>query len=258
MEVEILEEKEKKIKFLLKDVKPQFANALRRTMIGKVPTMAVKEVDFINNTSGLFDEIIAHRIGMIPWEFPEEEYKLPENCECGSKEGCPNCRVEMVLKKEGEAYVKAKHIKPTDKKVKPVNPDILIITLLEDQELELEAKAVLGTGKKHAKFQAAAASYKYYPEIKVNGKKVENSEEAAKVATGKVKNADGSVEADEEIVYSLENTIDIKEGDEIEYLEHKDKFLFEVETVSGLEPKKIVKKAVDIIVEEFEELENSL
>ncbi len=258
MEVEILEEKEKKIRFLLKDAKTQFANALRRTMIGKVPTMAVKEVDFINNTSGLFDEIIAHRIGMVPWKFPEEEYRLPENCECDSEEGCPNCRVEMVLKKEGEAYVKAKHIKPTDKKVTPVNPDILVIKLLEDQELELEAKAVLGTGKQHAKFQAAVASYKYYPEIKVNGEKVENSEEVAKVATEKVKNADGPIKVDESILYSLRNTIDIEEGDEIEYLEHRDKFLFEVETVSGIEPRKIVRKAIDIIEEELEEFENSL
>ncbi len=258
MEVDILEEKGKKMKFLLKDSKPQFANALRRTMIGKVPTMAVEEVDFINNTSGLFDEIIAHRIGMIPWSFPEDEYRTREKCECESEEGCPNCTVEMVLKKEREAFVKAKHIKPTDKKVEPENPGILIIKLLDGQELELEAKGVLGTGKEHAKFQAASASYKFLPEIKINGEEVDNIEEVASVAPEKVKDAEGVIEADEDIVYAMNKTVDIEEGDEIEYTEDDNSFIFTVESVSGLEPRYIVKEAVRIIKEEAEELENAL
>ncbi len=257
MEVDILKEDDKSVKFVLDDATPQFANALRRTMIGKVPTMAVDEVYFRNNTSGLFDEIIAHRIGLVPWRFPVDEYRLPEKCDCEGDE-CPNCQVEIVLKKEGESFVKAKNMKATDKKVAPENPEVLLVKLLEDQEIDLEAKAVLGIGKDHAKFQAANASYKYYPVVKINGKEVEDSETAARVAPEKVKKAEGVVEADEQVVYAMKNTVDISEGDEVELERSNDKFIFTVETVSGLEPKQIVKKAVEILEEEIDEFETSL
>lgn len=257
MDVNVLKDDGRRMRFVLEDATPQFANSLRRTMIGKVPTMAVEEVDFVNNTSGLFDEIIAHRIGMVPWKFPVDEYRLPENCECEG-EGCPNCQVEMVLKKEGESFVKAKNLKPTDKKVENVYPDILLVELLEGQEIELEARAQLGIGKEHAKHQAATAAYKYYPTVKINGEEVENFEKAARVAPDKVKNAEGPVEAGEDIVYAMNKTVDIEKGDEIEVTEDKNKFIFTVESVSGLTAAQIVGKAVEILKKETEEFEEEL
>ncbi|MDY6789566.1 MAG: DNA-directed RNA polymerase subunit D [Candidatus Nanohaloarchaea archaeon] len=255
MEVNILEEEDDRLKFVLEGVDPEFANAVRRTAIAKVPTMAVKEVDFINNTSGLFDEILAHRIGMVPWKFDREHYNIPEDCDC-EDDGCHNCQVTLALKKEGEGDVRASDFKPTDKDVETTNPDILLAKLLEDQEVELEAKAVLGIGKDHAKFQAANASYRYYPIVRVNGKEVENREEAVKLAPEEVKNADGAIEADNDIVYAMEDAVDIEEGDEIEIEQRDDKFIFEIESVSGLEPREILVRAVDIVSDEVDEFES--
>lgn len=257
MDVEVLEDSGRTMKFVLKEATPQFANALRRTIIGKVPTMAIEEVNFINNTSGIFDEIIAHRLGMVPWSFPEGDYVLPEECDCEG-EGCPRCTVELVLKKEGESFVKAKNLKPTDKKVENVNPEILIVKLLEDQEIELEAKANLGIGKEHAKFQAANTSYRYVPIFKINGEEVENPVEAAKTAPDKVKNAEGAVEADEDVVYALDKTVDIEKGDEVELQEKEDEFIFQVDSISGRSAGSIVEKAVDLIQEEADEFESSV
>lgn len=42
------------------------ANAFRRIMIAEVPTMAIEEVYFENNTSIIQDEVLAHRLGLIP------------------------------------------------------------------------------------------------------------------------------------------------------------------------------------------------
>ena len=43
-----------------------FANALRRILLAEVPTVALEYVYMINNTSLLHDEVLAHRIGLIP------------------------------------------------------------------------------------------------------------------------------------------------------------------------------------------------
>ncbi|MDY6777951.1 MAG: DNA-directed RNA polymerase subunit D, partial [Candidatus Nanohaloarchaea archaeon] len=180
------------------------------------------DVDFVNNTSGLFDEMVAHRIGMIPWRFPQDEYNVREECDCDG-EGCTQCRVEFVLKKEGEGTVYASDLKPTDKEVETPNPDTVIVKLLEEQEVNLEARARLGYGTDHAKFQAANVSYKYYPVVRVNGEEVDNAEEAARVAPDAVRNAEGPVEADDDIVYAFDQTLDIEGGDEVELEERDDK-----------------------------------
>jgi len=43
-----------------------FANALRRIMISEVPTMAIEHVYIWNNTSVMHDEVLSHRLGLIP------------------------------------------------------------------------------------------------------------------------------------------------------------------------------------------------
>lgn len=41
-------------------------NALRRTMLDDVPTMAVDKVLMFQNTSVLNDEVLVHRLGLVP------------------------------------------------------------------------------------------------------------------------------------------------------------------------------------------------
>lgn len=251
MNIDVLEESDREMSFVLEDATPAFANALRRTMIAKIPTMAVREVDFVNNTSGLFDEIVAHRLGLVPWQFPHGEYNLPDECDCEG-DGCKDCQVTLVLEREGEADVTAADLKPTDKQVETPNPDTLIARLLDGQEMELEAHAVLGRGEDHAKHQAANASYRYYPVFKVNGEEIDNNVKAARLAPDAVKQADGPVEADDDIVYALENAVDIEEGDEVELIEEDDRFLFDLESVSGLTPRQILERAADHLEDELE------
>lgn len=43
-----------------------FANALRRIMIAEVPTVAIEHVYMWNNSSIVHDEVLAHRIGLVP------------------------------------------------------------------------------------------------------------------------------------------------------------------------------------------------
>ena len=68
MEIRVLSnvKEEGKLSFIIKDSTPAFANTLRRIMIEEVPTMAIEEIEFRKNNSILYDEIIAHRLGLTP------------------------------------------------------------------------------------------------------------------------------------------------------------------------------------------------
>jgi len=52
--------------FILSNVSLSFANALRRVIIAEVPTVAIDTVEILKNTTVLPDEMLAHRLGMIP------------------------------------------------------------------------------------------------------------------------------------------------------------------------------------------------
>lgn len=42
------------------------ANALRRILIAEVPTIAIHRCYIVNNTSVMQDEVLAHRLGLLP------------------------------------------------------------------------------------------------------------------------------------------------------------------------------------------------
>lgn len=52
------------------------ANAFRRILIAEVPTMAIEHVVVVNNTSLLQDEILAHRLGLIPIKADPRRFKF--------------------------------------------------------------------------------------------------------------------------------------------------------------------------------------
>lgn len=145
MKVEEIEEEDGVLTLELEDANDAVANSLRRVMMSKVPTLAVKELEITKNDSGLFDEVIANRVGQIPWN-------IPKNVEDGDE-------VHIAVKKEGPVDVVAEDMQADNDEAEPVNPEIILVTLKEDQELEFEATAVLGTGKDHAKHQGGTVGY---------------------------------------------------------------------------------------------------
>ncbi|MEM2180668.1 MAG: DNA-directed RNA polymerase subunit D [Nitrososphaeria archaeon] len=169
MQVKVLEESYDKIRVLFEGYPRIYVNSVRRAALSLVPTMAIDDVVILENSSSFYDEVIAHRLAMLPLKTPVGKYVLPSECDCKSSLGCPRCRVLLVLDVEAGDRVRTVYsgeLVSEDEDVKPISPNIPILKLSPGQKVKLEAYAKLGRGKDHSKWQAATVSVlKSYPII---------------------------------------------------------------------------------------------
>ena len=159
--IKILESSDSHVKLLLKGIDRVYANALRRFAISEVPCMAIDETVIHENSSVLYDEILAHRLGLIPLTTDLEGYILPQDCDCKTSLGCTKCRVLLVLDAVATDEVKTIYsgdLVSEDTRVKPYVDNIPIIKLAPSQKIKLEAYAKLGKGRHHAKWQPVTIS----------------------------------------------------------------------------------------------------
>jgi DNA-directed RNA polymerase subunit D len=173
MKVEVKDIKPKKAVIHIEETQPYFVNSLRRIMLAYLPKLAVNDVIIYDNTSALFDEIIAHRVGLIPIPTDLSLLSFRDECTCKGK-GCPNCTVRYTLSKEGEGTVYSGDLQPEEKSWAIKEDKIPIVKLYGDQRLILEVEAVLGKGRDHAKWQSVIApSYRMDPIISYDKKRTD-------------------------------------------------------------------------------------
>jgi DNA-directed RNA polymerase subunit D len=177
MKLDILELKAKKAVLKIEDIKPYFINSIRRIMLSELPKLAVNDVVIYDNTSALFDEIIAHRLSLIPIPTDLSLLTFRADCVCKGK-GCPNCTVRYTLSKEGGGTVCSGDLQPAEKSWAITEDKIPIVELFGDQRLILEVEAVLGRGRDHAKWQAVLApGYKMETTIEFDKKRLADAKE---------------------------------------------------------------------------------
>ena len=176
-----------KMKILIEDVDASQVNALRRAIISDVPKMAIEKVMFTlgvnqdNNRGEIFesvnalpDEVIAHRLAMIPIPTcPDNSIVAPDdcpNCKDMAEEdrGCPLCQVLYTLNVQGPSadsdepfhVVRAGDLTNVSDPTFDISEEmksIPITYLAQGQFLEFIAFATLGRGRDHAKWSAASA-----------------------------------------------------------------------------------------------------
>lgn len=130
------------------DMSESLANALRRS-VSEVPVLAIDEVEIFKNDSALHDEVLAHRLGLIPLK---TEKAMSAKTKINLKLVAKNPGVVYAEELEGNAEI--------------VQPKIPITLLGENHKLELVATAILGTGLQHAKFVPGLFYYTHVLEIK--------------------------------------------------------------------------------------------
>ncbi|HMA05398.1 MAG TPA: DNA-directed RNA polymerase subunit D [Methanomicrobiales archaeon] len=168
MEITFVRLADNAARFYLAGAWPALANSLRREMISGVPTLAIDDIRIYDNTSVLFDEMLAHRLGLIPLRTELSTHVPKDQCSCQGA-GCPACTATYTLSVEGPRMVYSRDLIPQDTSAGPVDENIPIVKLIEDQKVVVEAKAHLSTGREHAKWQATTAcGYKNYPVIAID------------------------------------------------------------------------------------------
>ncbi|PVD26085.1 hypothetical protein C0Q70_13753 [Pomacea canaliculata] len=188
--VEIIKLQGDELEFDMIGVDAAIANAFRRILLAEVPSMAVEKVHVYNNTSIIQDEVLAHRLGLVPIRADPRlfEYKQPGQDDEGTEQDTLELHLKVRCTKNVKAqdttdpnqmYVNHKVLTkqmewiPKGNQVNlgnigPVHDDILLAKLRPGQEIDVRMFCVKGIGKDHAKFSpVATATYRLLPEIKL-------------------------------------------------------------------------------------------
>ena len=172
MKIEILDKKDNELVFMIEGINNAIANTIRRTIVAEVPVLAVDEVEFVKNQTPLYDEILAHRIGLIPIKTDLKAYSLKEE-----SSGKATTELKLTLKSKGPRTVYSGDIKSIDPACIPVYDNIPLVTLAKDKELVFESTAILGKGKEHMKFSPGLCHYVNAPVKFKNLEDLKNEEQ---------------------------------------------------------------------------------
>jgi DNA-directed RNA polymerase subunit D len=215
------------------DANESLANAIRRS-VSEVPTLAIDRVEIFKNDSALYDEVLAHRLGLVP---------LKTEKGMSSK-----TKIDLKLSKTGPCTVYAGDIKGGA----DVSYNKIPITILnEGQKLELVATAVLGKGIEHAKYIPGLCYYRHLLEVK-------SSPEADKI----IQKSKGLIRPEKKgnkwICDLNEAEADEIEKSEKDALAPTNEILLVIESYGNMDAKDILAKAIESLEKNLDEFEKAI
>ncbi|NLE05554.1 MAG: DNA-directed RNA polymerase subunit D [Crenarchaeota archaeon] len=266
MKIEVLEKDATNLRVAIRDADVPLMNALRRIALAEVPAMAIDDVVMIENSSILQDEMIAHRLGLVPLKTDLDNYNLPEDCECKSEFGCPNCRVTLTLNAESTDETRSVYsgeLVSENIEVVPASDKIPIAKLAKGQKIKLEAYARLGKGKIHAKWQpTSGCGYKYYPKISIPAKGCEDCSKCVDICPKNTLVSKGNkIEVRDITSCTLcMDCVEVcpKKDDGIKVEWEKDAFILSIESSGALPPERILMEATKILDKQLKEFKQEL
>lgn len=266
LKIKVLHCKDELIRLDVSGIDASIANAIRRVMIAEVPTVAIDKVHLWQNTGVIQDEILCHRLGLIPIWVPDIEsiesakeegddfdisgaikFKLHVKCPSNHPKG-QNLHVyskDLIFDPQTKEQ-RAMHIPP-----RPVHPDILIAKLRPNQEIECELFCLKGSGKIHAKWNpVCTASYRLMPLISIPKPVVG---EAAKILVNICPKNVFDIEDGAAVVkrprdcVACRRCIEEIPKDTVELAKVKDHFIFTVESTGCMPAAEIFARALGIL-----------
>jgi len=229
--MEVIQKSDEKI-VLRMDANETLANAIRRS-VSEVPTLAIDEVEIYKNDSALYDEVLAHRLGLVP-------LKTEKSMNAKTK-------IDLKLSKSGPSTVYSGDLKGA---AEIVHDKIPLTILGEGHKLELVATAALGKGIDHAKYIPGLCYYRHILEVK-------SSAENDKI----VQKSKGLVKAEKKGAKWL---CDLNEA-EMKEIEDADKsaisdsneMLLIIESYGNMQSKEILIKSMEALTDNLDEFEKA-
>jgi len=232
--MEIILKKDNKLVFS-SEIENGLANTIRR-YVQKIPVIAIDEVEISKNDSALYDETIAHRIGLIPLKSKKNKGKL-----------------KIKIKKPGIVY--SGDLKGDANIVYEGIP----ITLLDkDQELEFKATFKSGIGSEHSKFSPGFIFFRDVSEIKMDKKYKEKIQKIFPEV--KIKEKDGKIifvdDGEREMVDVCGGIVE-KNGEKIE-IKDLGKVIFNIEGFGQIKVEEIFKRSIEVLKKDLDEFSKKL
>ncbi|KAF9479047.1 hypothetical protein BDN70DRAFT_879200 [Pholiota conissans] len=273
------------VDFDIVGVDASIANAFRRIMIAEVPTVCIEQVYVWNNTTVIVDEILSHRIGLVPLNIDPSllsmkadiadtatdrdtvVFKIDLTCERNPKapKGSTNPDELYINHELLSSHIKWDPVGEQEdifagQRPGPTNGNIVLAKLRPGQSVSMELHAVKGVGKDHAKFSpVATASYRLLPHIKITQpippQHAEKFQKCFSPGVIKIDPRTQEVSVDEEKVrndtVSREVLRHPEFADKVELSRVRDYFLFNVESESAYAPERILLESIKVMREKL-------
>ncbi len=216
------------------------ANAIRRG-VGMIPVMAIDEVEISRNDSALYDETLAHRIGLVPIK-QEKSWKEGDVL-----------KFKLDTKKDG--YVYSGEMKGDFEIVYPKIP----LTLLNpNQEIKIKGKTKMGTGQEHAKFSPGLIFFRDAATITIDKEFAKEISRSFPENEIKIKGTKITVKDDKErsildfcegLVHKNKKKIEVEESGDL---------IFTIESFGHMHAEDIFKKSIEILKKDLKIISKAL
>ncbi len=282
MRASIYKESDEEIVVIFEESYPEIVNAIRRSAIRNVPTLAIDNVFIRDLDAGMPDERIALRLGLVPIKGPVEKYE--ELIEKEPRRSIPGRILKETIEKrrdkpdvedaieyifgENESgtpipmyVVRTSDMEIFDDEVKPLyDMPLFIIRASPDSACEIYFEITVGRGKDHAKRSPVTVSASsYMPRLKIRDpeacERCEHRRCIEACPYGALSYEDG-IKLDRE-------RCDIcglcsRECENIEVYGDESTIVLRIESDGRLEAKHILCRAIDESIKELERLEEAI
>ena len=255
--------------FFLNNIERSIVNGLRRILLSEIPSYTIDIIELEKNNSLMNDEYLAHRIGLIPFLFLENEKNFRNNEDCSCIGGCKRCTIFLKLEKknngnnlmnvyssdiiqEPNEYYKVKSIF-----IENFPKGILLCKLDKGEFISLRGILRKGIGKEHSKWSCVSTvSFREIPMIKIK-------EEDIKLNDKIISSCPGNVFQNEENKLKIKNELgciqcnlcsDINPSIDISY--HPNKYELNIESNGITDVKDLFKMSLSILKEKLNNLKN--
>jgi DNA-directed RNA polymerase subunit L len=260
-------QKGNKLSFDINDIDVSIVNAIRRTILSEVPSIAFSfdpnskdnDIKVINNTGSLHNEFISHRISLIPLHFSQEELKNfhPEKFNFVLKKENLTDTMLIVTTEDFEIFdeTNKKYPKELCNRILPPNSftkDFILITKLKPNlfnkekgdKIHIEARPSVNIGKAHARWIPTSLCT-YYNNL--------DDDLVQKGLEDYIKNNKDS-NLDEQELRARFRTLEVYRFYKRNKFMEPNSFRFELETECGLSCKYIFKTSIEVLIEKIKNL----